>query len=291
MIIDAHYHLEVRLETVERLLDQMRKHAIDRTVLIPVLVEPLHLGNFANTLSAIMRAALIGRFNKVGRFMYLTTVTGSGKFSIVGKNYQIYSKVDNEATAQIMKAYPDKFYCWILVNPRVGVSVHEVEKWAGKPGWIGVKTHPFWHRYPVKMLDDVAACCVEKGLPLLIHLGATREQGDYRFLPERHPKLKVIYAHAGIPFYRELWDYSKGNENIFVDLSSPYLDEPLRLEVLKTLGPQKCIFGSDGPYGYPDPADGLFDHGAILKEIVRAPLPDSEKELVLSGNFKAVTGT
>jgi len=289
MIIDAHYHLEVRLETVERLLDQMRRHGIARTVLIPTLVEPLYLGNFANKMSAIMRAALIGRFNKVGRLMYMTTVSGSGKFVILNKSYLIYSKVDNEATSQVMKAYPDKFYCWILVNPRVGVSVPEVEKWAGKPGWIGVKTHPFWHRYPVKMLDDVAACCVEKSLPLLIHLGVG-EQGDYRFLPERQPKLKIIYAHAGIPFYRELWDYAKGNKNIFVDLSSPYLDEPLRLEVLKALGPQKCIFGSDGPYGYPDPADGLHDHGAILKEILRAPLPDSEKELVLSGNFKAVTG-
>jgi predicted TIM-barrel fold metal-dependent hydrolase len=288
MIIDAHYHLEVRLETVDRLLDQMRKHGIDRVALIPVLSDPFHLGIVANTLSGIMRKALSGSWNNIGLFMYNTTVTRSGKFSVMGKTYCIYEKPDNESTAQVMKAHPDKFLAWIGVNPKVADPIPEMEKWAGKPGWIGVKCHPFWHCYPVAMLDNVAAYCSERSLPILIHLGGNKERGDYKFLPERHPKLKIIYAHAGVPYYGELWQYIKVKGNLFVDLSSPYLDESLRLAVLKTLGAQKCLYGSDGPYGYPDDSDGLYDHGAILGEIMRAPLSDSDKELILNGNFKAI---
>jgi hypothetical protein len=34
MIADAHYHLDPRLESIERLLAQMREHAIGRVALI-----------------------------------------------------------------------------------------------------------------------------------------------------------------------------------------------------------------------------------------------------------------
>jgi len=288
MIVDAHYHLEVRLETVERILDQMRKHHIDRIALVPTLCDPFHLGAVANSLSGLMRKALSGKWHGFGLFMYNTTVTRSGKFSVLGKTYCIYEKPDNETTAQVMKAHPDKFLGWITVNPKVAPLMPEIEKWVGKPGWVGVKAHPFWHCYPVASLDEVAGYCAGKNLPLLIHLGGNKERGDFRFLPERHPKLKIIYAHAGIPYYRELWEYIKNKENLFVDLSSPYLDEPLRYETLKVLGARKCLYGSDGPYGFPDPADGLYDHGAILNEIMRAPISDNDKELVFNSNFKKI---
>jgi predicted TIM-barrel fold metal-dependent hydrolase len=267
----------------------MKAHQIDRVALIPTLVDPFSIGTVAEKLNGVMRSCLSGGWRGAGMLMYKTTVTGSGKFSILGKMYRIYEKVENETCARVMKEHPDKFLGWIFVNPGIGISAGEVNKWARMPGWIGVKSHPFWHRYPVKMLDDVAAICAERGMPLLIHLGAG-EYGDFKFLPDRHPKLKLIYAHAGIPFFRELWDYIKGKANLYVDISSPYLDEKLRLEVIKHLGAEKCIYGSDGPYGCPNPADGMYDHGSILGEIQKAKIPDSDKELILGVNFRNIVG-
>jgi predicted TIM-barrel fold metal-dependent hydrolase len=288
MIIDAHYHLEERIETVDRLLEQMERHGIDRIALMPALNEPFTIGKSIEVISGLMRKALIGRWHSLGLRMYSMNVTADGKFSLLFKCYPIYDEPSNESVASIMRAHPDKFYGWIAVNPRVANASAEVEKWIGKPGWIGVKTHPFMHRCPVAMYDNVAAFCSEKGLPILMHLGPDRERGDYRYLPERHPKLKIIYPHAGIPFYKELWEYAKNKENVYVDLSSPYLNEPLRLSTVKDLGAQKCLYGSDGPYGYPD-TDGSYDHGWILKEILRLPISDTDKELILAGNFKEIT--
>lgn len=89
-----------------------------------------------------------------------------------------------------------------------------------------MKAHPFWHRYAVRMLDDVAAYCTERNWPLLIHLGGDEERGDYRYLPERHPKLKILYAHAGVPFYQQVWEYVREKHNVFIDLSNPvYVDD------------------------------------------------------------------
>jgi predicted TIM-barrel fold metal-dependent hydrolase len=139
------------------------------------------------------------------------------------------------------------------------------------------------------MLDDTAAYCAERGLPMLVHLGGTQERGDYRFLPERHPKTSIIYAHAGVPHYSRIWDYVRAKDNVFVDLSGPYCDEPMRRAAVRDLGPDKCIYGTDGPYGYPG-TDGLYDHGAILEEIERLPISDSNKEKVVAGNFMELVG-
>lgn len=289
MIIDVHYHLEERIETVDRLLDQMDHHGIDRIVLIPAMNEPFTVGGIVEKFSGLGRWALKGGWRGLGMFLYRSMVTDDGKLVLLNKSYQIYDEPDNESVARVIQAHPDKFYGWILVNPKVADPIAEIEKWIGKPSWIGVKTHPYLHRYPVAMVNDVAAYCSESGLPMLVHLGGERERGDYRYLPERYPNLKIVYAHAGVPFLGELWDYARKKDNIFVDLSSQYLDDPLRLKTVEVLGAEKCLYGTDGPYGYPD-TEGSYDHGKILNEILSWPLSDADKERILGGNFLEITG-
>jgi len=278
-----HYHLEERLETVDRLLDQAEQHGIGRVALMAALGEPPQVVGVAATFAAIGVKALMSTWRHgLGLLMYRSTVTADGKLWLPGRTYPIYDTPDNESVAQVMQAHPDKFYGWIFVNPGAADPFSVLEKWAGQPGWIGVKSHPFWHRYPVAMLDDVAAFCSENSLPLLVHLGGNQERGDYRYLPERHPHLKVIYAHAGVPFYREVWEYAKSRDGVFVDLSSPvYVTEPVRLGVVRALGAEKCLHGTDDPYGH-------SGQGRMLQEILRLPLSDADKERILGGNFRAM---
>lgn len=287
MIIDAHYHLEERMETVDRLLEQMNRYDISRVALIPTMQEPLPYGGMADKALGLMRRAMMGRWRRVGLFMYRSLVNSDGNFLVMNKHYPIYNKLDNESVARVMQAHPDRFFGWIGVNPQIANPIEEVEKWVGQSSWIGVKAHPFFHCYGVAMLNDVAAYCCDKGLPILIHLGADKERGDYHYLPDRYPNLKVIYAHAGLPFYRELWDYAKKKGNVFIDLSSPFLDESLRISCVKALGAQKCLYGSDGPYGYLD-VDGSYDHSKILNEILRWPIPDADRERILADNFREI---
>jgi len=279
MIIDAHYHLEERIQTVGELLAQMDQHDVARAALIPAPVGPIHMGKFIARFAAVGRKALMSRLRGLGLFLYRSTVTSDGRLSVGGKTYSIHPMPDNESVARVMQAHPDRFYGWIFVNPSAADPLAEVEKWAGQPGWIGVKSHPFWHCYPVALLDDVAAYCSDRGWPLLVHLGGDQERGDYGYLPERHPKLKLVYAHAGVPFYRDVWDVAKDRDNVFVDFSSPiYVDEPVRLGAIETLGAARSLYGTDGPYGH-------ADQGHMIQDILRLPLSDADKERILGGNF------
>lgn len=289
MIIDMHYHLDENMEPMDRLLTQMDKFHIDRIVLIAQMVEPFRVEGVAEKLSNFVRLLLTGFWYRLGLLAYESTVTKSGKFSILGKTYNIDQLPDNNTVAAAVTAHPDRFYGWFFINPSKHDAVSEMEKGLENKGWVGVKCHPFWHQYPVDLLDDAAALCSEKGIPLLIHIGGKKDNGDFRHIPERHPKLNIIYAHAGVPHYRRLWDYAKSKKNIFIDLSSPYLNIPLRLAAMKAMGPEKCLYGTDGPFGYPAD-DGIYDHGAILGEIQNFPISDREKEMIAGQNFAQIAG-
>jgi predicted TIM-barrel fold metal-dependent hydrolase len=284
MVIDAHYHLDERLETVDRLLEQMDRHGIDRIALIAAMVDPLPEGLLPRTLAGVMRMALTGRFRGLGVRLYRSMVRGDGKFHMLHQARLIYAQPDNGRVEQVMRRYAHRFYGWVFVNPLACDALAEVGRWAGRPGWIGVKAHPFWHRYPVALLDGIADFCVRRGWPLLVSLGPDRDTGDYRRLPERYPDLRLVYAHAGVPYFGDLWEYARTKPNLFVDLSGSHLDERLRLRAVRCLGPERCLYGTDGPYLCPD-RDGRYDHGRILQEIRRLPLSGGGRDKIMGGNF------
>jgi len=290
MIIDAHYHLDECMETVDMLLDHMNQYDISRVALMPPLNTPFTIDWLTMKSTGPFQRMLNSRWHKLGLRIYRSTVTGDGKYVIGARRYPIYDNPDNESIARVMQAHSDKFSGWIAVNPSVTEPVVELEKRMGEADWIGVKTHPFMYRHPVAMLDEVAAYCVEKGWPILMHLGTNRARGDYRYLPDRHPKLNIIYAHAGIPFFRKLWDYAKEMDNVYVDLSCSLLDKSILFGVVKALGAGKCLYGSDSPYGYPG-ADGRHDYGKVLNNILQLPVSDEDKKRILGDNFRKITGT
>jgi uncharacterized protein len=171
MIIDAHYHLEERMVPLDALLAQMDRGSVDRVAVIAALQDPFETRWLAENGAVLTRKLLPGRLHSLGLSLYRMMVTGDDNFSIFGKLYQIYAIPDNISVAHAVRAYPDRFYAWIAVNPMAMDPCAEVEKWADQPGRIGVKTHPFWHRYTVALLDELAGYCSAKGLPLVLHLG------------------------------------------------------------------------------------------------------------------------
>jgi predicted TIM-barrel fold metal-dependent hydrolase len=289
MIIDVHYHLQEQMESVETLLSHMERYKINRVALMPPLNTPFKIDWLTTTSTSPFQKTLNSRWQKVGLIIYKATVSNEGKYRIGARQYPIYDTPDNESVAQAIRVRPDKFVGWIAVNPNMGNPIEELEKRACEPGWIGVKTHPFMYRHPVVKLDEAAAYCAERGWPMLMHLGADRERGDYRYLPERHPKLKIIYAHAGLPFFRDLWDYARDRKNIFVDFSPSLLDESIKQGALKALGPERCLYGSDSPYGYPD-AEGRHDYPRVMNSILRMQISDGDTERILGGNFREMVG-
>ena len=123
----------------------------------------------------------------------------------------------------------------------------------------------------------------ELGLPVLIHLGF-RKRGDFRSICARFPKLRVISAHAGFPFYRDLWRYRNECPNLFVDLSSPYIDEALARAAVAAMGAERCFYGTDAPYGFEE-SDGSYDYAEIKGWVERMPVNSNERERILGAGF------
>jgi predicted TIM-barrel fold metal-dependent hydrolase len=200
---------------------------------------------------------------------------------LYGNAYKIFTKPNNDIVANAINRFPDRFLGWAAVNPMIPESVKKVELYLDQPGFIGVKAHPFMHGYSIKALDPIAAMCEAKGIPMIIHLSS--EPDSYKYLPENYPKLKIIYAHAGLPFWKKLWKYGKDQPNIFVDSSSDYLNPSIVKMAVEYLGYRKVLYGCDGPYGMKK--FNQYDYSAKKNWIDSLQIPDNHKEHILGKNF------
>lgn len=286
MIIDSHVHYEPRILNAEAILNKMSLSGIDKAVLIPNLTDPPE----TEKPEILMRIQRLMFFNDLLRPI-AAEITKSmykkkGEWNIwfhkytTKKNiFKIVTSPDNNSIAELINKYPLKFMGWIFINPQNSNALDELEKWRLVRGMIGIKIHPFWHHFPMEKAVRVARRAQELKLPLLVHLGFGQE-GNYQWLVENFPNLKIIFAHAGIPFYKKMWPVVKNSSNLFIDLSSTYhVDKSIIKCALGAVGANKCIFGSDAPYGHNNSI------GILKKWIDELTLSDREKERIYSMNF------
>jgi predicted TIM-barrel fold metal-dependent hydrolase len=279
-VIDAHAHLETRMLDVPSMLARMDACGIDRVALIPCMNDPLP--GTPERLLAVIRYFMRSPCHPVARAIAATTITDGGDLRLNGETFAIYPRPDNASVARVLTEHPARFLGWIFLNPRASVGVHELERWRHVPGFVGVKLHPHWHGWPVEDALPIARRCEELGLPILIHLGFAR-RGDWRVLADACPRLRMIFAHAGIPHYDRMWGAIRDDARLFLDVSSPYLDEALVRDAVRAVGPERVLYGTDAPYGFHD-AGGGYDYGAIRGWVERLPVPAREIDRVLGGN-------
>ena len=283
MIVDCHYHLERRLLTDDELLKKMDECEVCKVALMGVINEPIPKP--PEFLLKILRFTLTHSSFRFLAKVLAANFTSEGDIKLPTGIFHLYPNPKNEPIFQAVADKPDRFLGWVFVNPQGGTDqIQELNKWKDKPGFIGVKAHPFWHRYqPVELLP-VAVQLAKMEKPLLIHAGFDAH-GDYDVLLQKVPDLKLILAHAGFPLYSDTWNKIKNNKNVYVDLSqTSYLNDRTTWQAIEYLGVERCLFGSDGPYGVHGD-DDLFDYSFIKRRIERL-FPDKEIQKKLLGeNF------
>lgn len=285
MIIDCHAHFEPRMLSLEGVIEKMGHAGVDRIVFIPALNDPLP--HTPERLLAAMRVVMKrGMTRPLGELVHRATMRESA-IALGGERYAIYPAPDNAALAAVLRTHPDRFLGWIFLNPAHDLNVLDtLERWRNEPGFIGVKLHPHWHDYRTEILGPLLKRCEELGLPVLIHLGF-RERGDFRSMASSYPRLRIIAAHAGFPFYGDLWRYKNAYPNLHVDLSSPYIDEALARQAVNVMGPERCLYGTDAPYGAKE-SDGSFDYRRIRNWVERMPCSSGKREGILGANFASL---
>jgi predicted TIM-barrel fold metal-dependent hydrolase len=285
MIIDCHAHLEERLLTIDQMLKKMDACGIDKTALMAPMVDSIPE---AGPLLIRLFLFLLTHqpLRPVARLL-AARFTDDGAIKLPAGTFPVYPDPDNTLVFDAVDKHPDRFFGWIFVNPRGKKDpVKEYDRWKDHPGTIGVKAHPFWHRYPPAELAPVARRAVADGRPLLIHAGFG-EHGRFEELVAQVPGLKLILAHAGFPEYGETWPKIADNTNILVDVSqTSYVGEKILAQVVRALGVERCCYGTDGPFGFHD-EHHTFDMCRIKKRIEKL-LPDAhDRQKILGDNFAA----
>lgn len=286
MIIDAHAHLDPRLLDLGPMLAKMDAAGVDRVALIPTMNDP-----FPHTptgLLAALRHAMCHRPTRpLAHLVHRALMTRDGNIRLSGETIRIYPQPDNAPVAAAVQAHPSRFLGWIFLNPAQDPDVlGTLERWRAVPGMVGIKLHPHWHDYRTEILRPLLARAQDLRMPVLIHLGFGA-RGDIRAMATDFPRLDIVCAHAGFPFYGDLWRIAKGHPRVHVDLSSPYIDERLARAAVAAMGPQRCIYGTDSPYGFED-TDHSYDYRHILGWIERMPVTEAARDSILSGNMRAL---
>lgn len=291
--IDDHYHYEPDMFPLDKMIDAMDSNGIKKVALAARMCEPFYLDTDFKIESTKALRSLLSQQDPVGYTLYESTIDPEGNFTLDPTSdeevYKIYAQPDNKEVIDVMDRYPDRFYGWVFVNPAGPRDpMDEIDKYISNPNMIGVKTHPWWHQYPVKKLEKVAEWCEKNNYPIQVHLGIGK-MGDYKYLPEKFPNLKIIYLHAGVPFFKELWHYFKVNKDkypdVYLDLSSPYVDEYIIKDAIDSFGVDNCLYGTDGPYGYQKKGED-YDYGLIKGWIENLPILQDDKEKILYKNFE-----
>jgi uncharacterized protein len=291
-MIDAHVHFDEALVTADGMIASMASFGIERAALIAPMTPDLSFTPMLRLGAPLMRRGIVSRvrgFRRAVRGIYGSWVRADGHVEVGGKRYAVISQPDNEAICRVVSEHRSHFVGWIFVNPKSDVRpTDEIERCAATPGMFGVKCHPFWHDCPIELLDDAAALCEERSMPMLIHLG-TGPAGDFKRLPRRFPRLRVLYAHAGVPYGPSVWELARESKNVYVDLSSPgYVDARIAKKTVLRAGADKCLFGSDGPYFHH--VGDRMDYGPALGIFEGVGLSGADRTRVARDNFLELVG-
>jgi len=282
-VVDCHAHYEPRMLDVPTALAKMDAVGVKQVALVPAMNGPIP--KTPEALLSLVRFLMQRRgTRRLAELVHRSTLTRDGNLKLHGQVIPIYQLPDNDAVARVLELHPDRFQGWIFLNPRADAAVLDtLERYRAVDGFVGVKLHPHWHDYRTELLDPVLQRCEELGLPALVHLGFGA-RGDFRAMLQRHPRLKLISAHAGFPFFQDLWRYAGDFPNLYVDLSSPYLNEALVRRTVAAVGPERCLYGTDAPYGF-EAADHSYDYGEIKGWVERLPLSSVHREAILGSNY------
>ncbi len=252
MIIDAHSHMKVPIETIgdsRKNIYGVENKSVDE-----------YLADYA------------------GNGVDACFVFGSDGF----RNSEIIM-AETESLAKVCREHPDRLYPWATVNPmwpekllreRIRYVVEEL-------GMRGLKFVPICQGVSLANpgFDIIAQEAIALNVPFTSHDGSPEYCSAIQvaYYARKWPGLRVVSAHGGLrEFWPDLIDAAKELPNLYICLSGP---TQLGIQTFyDELGPEKLMFGSDGGIGSPAVTT------AYLRRIDRLRAPDEHKRMILGDN-------
>lgn len=221
----------------------------------------------------------------------------------------------NEWVCKMSRSFP-RLVPFILMAKELGDPEAIVDELVlrFKQGAKGVKLHPgMFCLFPNdRVLWPMYKKCQEMGIPILSDSGPWSvprvlagyplpshqkridygEPNNFAAILEEFPRLALVLAHLGSAQWDERLELAQTYPNIYFDISQGFsspdriprhphrgLAEEDAVRIMRKIGIERIMFGTDGPSGPFRPQ---------LEQFLRLPLNDEERRMILSENAKRI---
>ncbi|MDQ2841521.1 MAG: amidohydrolase family protein [Acidobacteriota bacterium] len=219
---------------------------------------------------------------------------------------------DEESVAAAVKAYPDRFYGFFILDPLQPDAMDRLSAAAANPYLHGVCLFPAMHTYSIadKRLVPMFELISDRHLAASVHCGALSvgvrkklglpSQFDMRFSDPLHlhpvalhfPQIRFIIPHFGAGLFREALMLADLCPNIYFDTSSTnrwmlYEGLDLRTVFRRTIdliGPERLLFGTDSSFFPRGWHRAIFD--GQVKALYELGLDARQGTLILKSNLE-----
>jgi uncharacterized protein len=196
------------------------------------------------------------------------------------------ARQQHDDIAALSRDLPDRFLGMACLSPRLPADAYrgEVQRCIRELEFVGVKLHTLAHATsPIskagRLVFETAA---ELDVPVMIHTGVGLPWGAPSLIipaARDFPSVRIVMAHSGGQMFAvEALVAAQVCPNIW--LETTWLPGATIRNFVRTIGPERVLFGSDMAYNLPI---ALFTHRAI-------GLTDTELEWVLGKTAKQVYG-
>lgn len=213
---------------------------------------------------------------------YLQRAQAAGiTHSVVFANFHDDYAKANHAVANRVRRHPRRLMglCYLHAQRDKGRILPMLKTAVEDYGFVGVKVH----RHDARITREICEAARVYRVPILYDVETELTVLDW--LARDYPDLNFIVPH--LSSFAEKWrsqtEFLKRLEaypNLYTDTSGVRFFD-LLMRVIERCGPQKLLFGTDGPWLHP---------GVELEKIKVMGLSPADRALVLGGNFLRIAG-
>jgi predicted TIM-barrel fold metal-dependent hydrolase len=215
----------------------------------------------------------------LGKYLARARAAGIDRTVLLAPFHSDYA-VANREVAGIVATDPKRFLGFAFVNPvadagRVAAMVGAA---VTRYGFRGIKAH----RHDGRLTREVCAAARRWRLPVLYD--PMGEVSQIELLAPQYPDVAFVVPHLGSfaddwAAQRSLIDIMARHRNVYADTSGVRRFD-LLVEAVRRTGPDRILFGTDGPWLHP---------GVELAKVRALGLPPRAEALILGGNLARLT--
>lgn len=197
---------------------------------------------------------------------------------------------DNAMVRRVIRDIPAA-YGLHWSNPKVPGTVDELRDYLDDPVFRGVKLHPLMDGFHPNdpLVWPIIELLIERDLPALIHCGHPIFSLPWSIeeLIVQFPEAKIILGHMGhgnVIYIDASIGVARRHPNVWLETSGMPMSVKI-LEAVRTVGSERVLYGSDGPWHEPKVEQLKVQLAGLEPDDLENVMHRSSQKLFLGAEF------